>query len=181
MMLCFSMLFAGCSQSNRVSAPEGGSVSSHAANDTTLNKAPERKADVYGKVKTILGNEVTLEVAEMPERPEKVSKQKSEKGSKEKPEIGEGVKTKSSEEIQQFKEQMKEKMDKSIKLTGEVETFIIPVGLPIVSSGKGKSVDGTTTLELIDIYEGMFLQVWFEEGEAEADKLAQYVRAMVSR
>ncbi len=71
------------------------------------------RPDMYGKVKDILGNEVTLELAETPE-----SNDRSEM---------------SQEEREDLKSQMEsggkqQMMTDSIKFTGETVNLIIPVG-----------------------------------------------------
>lgn len=147
-MIMVSLLFAGCTKS---SEPDDA-VQTNMEQSTTKNKVKKARPDLYGKVKKIVGNEVTLELAELSERKEM-----------------------SEEDRKKIKEQMQNsnpgeggfggqgnKMKREIKFTGETKNIIIPVGLPLVSSKRGEE----TQLELGDIIEGTLLQIWLNEDES---------------
>ncbi|MBF8984060.1 hypothetical protein IZY60_10975 [Lutibacter sp. B2] len=147
-MLMASLLFSGCAKANEPT----DALQNNVEQSTTENKEKRARPDLYGKVKKILGNEVTLEVAELPERKEM-----------------------SEEDREKMKAQMQNsnpgeggfggqgnKMKREIKFTGEIKNMIIPVGLPLVAAKRGEE----TELELGDILEGTFLQIWLNEDES---------------
>ncbi len=118
------------------------------------------KPDLYGKVSKIIGNEVTLQLAEMPERPDR--------------------KNMTPEEREKMKQQMEnmnpeqktKRTETSLKLTGETQTIIIPVGIPITSFKQGSE----TQLDIGDIYIDVILQIWLNK-----DGTVKSVRVMQGR
>ncbi|TCO77441.1 hypothetical protein [Marinisporobacter balticus] len=155
-MLMVGLLFVGCTKSSEpADAVQNNTQQSTVIDNTKQDgvknneNAKRDSPDLYGKVKKILGNEVTLELAELPERKEM-----------------------SEEDREKMKVQIQNgnpgeggfggqgnKMKREIKFTGETKNIIIPVGLPIVSAKRGEE----TELELGDIIEGTFLQIWLNE------------------
>jgi hypothetical protein len=163
LLLSITVLFVGCTKESTSSEIVVEEVQSTQANNiqTSLRQRP----DLYGKVKKILGNEVTLELVEISEANGK--KGASGKGEEKTREQG---KSKNPEE-------MKKKMEERVKLTGETKNMIIPVGIPITSVKQGE----ITEMELEDIYEGIFLQIWFNEAEEGEEKTIKAVRVMQGR
>lgn len=120
-----------------------------------------QKPDLYGKVSKIIGNEVTLQLSEMP---------KQERSNKD---VTKEEREKMKQEMQNMSpEQRAKKMEESLKLTGETKSVVIPVGVPISSFKQGVE----TELDLGDIYNGLIIQVWLDE-----DNTAKSVRVMQGR
>lgn len=132
-ILVFTLLFTGCSNSDDMSNEGQRSESSN------IEISFDENPDIYGKVKTILGNEVVLEVAKIPE---------GGRGSGERTEEHNGATKGGSGERKQMTE-----------FTGETKTIVIPVGIPIASVKQGEA----TQVDLNSIYEGIFLKVWINE------------------
>lgn len=161
-LLSMTIFFAACGNSNDPSNTTSN-TDDDASND--INISLNSRPDLSGQVEKILGNEVTLSVAELPEQGEQgdLSPEEREKRREE-------MQNMSPEERQQM-------MRERIKFTGETEKLIIPVGTPIIS-GRGEKI---TQLELGDIYAGMMLQFWFEKGENGLNDTVKYVRVNQSR
>ena len=137
------------------------------------------RADLIGRVKSIIGNEVVLELMEMPVR---ASGQES------------SVRNQGGTVPQgQFPQNpggmpggipgggaggagggagftQRTGVQREVKLTGETETFFIPVGVPINSFG----TSGSKELDIADLYQGNTLQIWYDN---ETDK--NIIRIMV--
>lgn len=148
------LLFTGCSAKQE-------EVSNISKESGSQKERPGfQKPDLYGKVSKIIGNEVTLQLAEMPERPNKEEMTQEER-------------EKMKQEMQNATpEQRANRMEESLKLTGETQSIVIPVGIPITSFKQGSE----TELDLGDIYNGVILQIWLDE-----DKTAKSVRVMQGR
>ena len=163
MVLSIILLLTGCGKSDDVSGTAADNSKGDAAGKGNISL--RNRPDMYGKVESILGNEVKILVAEMPERsgfsgtkPEEKEKRRA--------------------EMQNMDpEQRQQMMQDSIKFTGETKTLIIPVGIPIVSM-KQKEI---TEMDLGDIYKGMFLQIWFNEEDESGDRTVKSVRATQGR
>ncbi|PAB57238.1 hypothetical protein [Anaeromicrobium sediminis] len=117
--------------------------------DEIREKKPQiNRPTMYGKVQKIVGNEVTLMLAKMPE-PVQISKENREKISR---------------------EEMKEKMkNRKIEFTGETVDIIIPVGVPIEKRGQG----GASQVDLENIGVDSMLQVWVEDGDVVKVRIAR--------
>lgn len=105
---------------------------------------PEGRAGLSGTVKTIYGNEVTLEVREMPQIDG---------------EQRQNIQDMSEEERRAYMQQMREKMQEEVRT--EKQTLLIPVGVPIFSLES----EDKEPLELSDIKSGCTLQLWKEEDQ----------------
>lgn len=161
-----SLLFVGCTKSSEPvevvqnniektkteNNQQADEVKNNVDKNIKTDNNKKARPDLYGKVKKILGNEVTLELAELPERKE-ISEEDREKM---KLQMQNGNSSEGG-----FGGQGN-KMKREIKFTGENKDIIIPVGLPIVSVKRGEE----TQLELGDIIEGTFLQIWLNDDES---------------
>jgi hypothetical protein len=137
-------------------------------------------ADVYGRVKSIIGNEVVLEVAEMPQ------KREGQGGSGQGATGQNGASASGANQAGQMPpaggppmaggQGQRTGMQREIKLTGETLTLLIPVGVPINSFAQG----GMKELDIADIYEGMMMQIWYDK-EDEASKTIIRVMVMQGR
>lgn len=149
--LCIFMLLSACS---KTTAPAGNE-----SNSNVIPQAPARTAEVYGKVKSVLGNEVTLQLAELPPNQELTAQDKQKKQA----------------QMQSLSPEEKQKqIDAQTKYTGENSTIIIPVGTPIVS---GNTPEIMKEKSLTDIRSGILLRIWLEGGKDEV-KAAEYVRLL---
>ncbi|WP_139380250.1 hypothetical protein [Maledivibacter halophilus] len=170
LIICGALFFTGCvnanekADSSQETNKSGNSVEKNSTVESKDNKKSEaakqkgqrdqNRPDMFGKVKSIIGNEVILELAEIPQRQKDEGNGKGEDKSPiavnnvgidsrpdQRPQGGAG--------------------GRQLKFTGETATIMIPVGVPITirSSGEIKN------LEIADIYEGSMLQIWIDEEE----------------
>lgn len=109
---------------------------------------PEESPALIGRVKEIVGNEVTIykmernsaKVAENKSNSNSDNANSSASGNEKSPKGGGGA---------------------PMKLTGETETFLIPVGTPIVQRQRGGSEP--TTVDLSEIKADQLMSIWKED------------------
>lgn len=155
------LLFTACSGNTQSNVPDANNVPSQ-----TISQSPDRIAEIYGQVKTILGNEVTLSLAEAQNNSE----------------LSEAEKENRKQEMQALSAEEKQKLrDEQVKFTGETVTVTIPVGSPITSGNNINEQQDLKELSLADIREGIFLRIWLEEGGDGEAKSAEYVRVLQSQ
>ncbi|QZY54896.1 hypothetical protein [Crassaminicella profunda] len=166
-----SLLLTGCGNSNteavskssiqetnKVKVEEKMDSSTVDTNEETNKKEKIRKgADVYGRVKSIIGNEVVLELAEMPQRK---AGENGKKISGEKPINPSG---------EEGNGQGGHGMGKKIKLIGETETLLIPVGIDLTTFSR----DGEKEIDIADIYEGAMMKIWYDENDQESKTITK--------
>ena len=151
-------------------------VAAEAASPEDAKLVPDRKAEVSGIVKSIVGNEVTIALlaksgssetgttesadAELTDE-EKAEKQAANQAARESGEKGSGSGTGMTD----------------VELSGETVDIIIPVGTTVVkSSGVG---DGEfITLNIADIYKGDSVKIWVLEGGESEVELAEFVQVL---
>lgn len=108
---------------------------------TEIRQNTEREkqgqADIFGKVSRIVGNEVTVQLVEMPEISGNI-----EEGS----EGGQNARAAGGNKQEP-------------KYTGETKQIIIPVGVPIASRAR----EGQEILDLSDIVSGSMIMLWTDE------------------
>ncbi|MDO9591988.1 MAG: hypothetical protein Q7I98_02205 [Erysipelotrichaceae bacterium] len=169
-ILSLALLFNSCSDQTTTSTQVPAAQS--------LPASPIRTAEVYGKVTKIIGNEVTLSLAEL--QSETATLTEAEKAQKQAT-----TQSLSIEERQKLK-------DLQIKYTGEKITIIIPVGTPIIAGGASGTGGGTgtnsggvtptsgtlTEVSLTDILEGTMLRIWLAEGGDGTEPIAEYTRVL---
>lgn len=134
----------------------------------TENASPgQGRPDMFGKVKSIVGNEVTLLLADMPEMPEKQETQdgaaapqqtKETMRSQAGPGGFEGGPPGMGREGKQPVTRDLSNMD----FTGETKTLLIPVATPVVSGSRGEESE---ELDFSDIEAGDILQIWLDDEE----------------
>ncbi len=126
-----------------------------ATQDISRYGAPERRYDLQGQVKSIRGNEVTVN--------EVIGEQL---------ELSEEERTKRRQEMQNLspEERQKSREDR-LKISDETQAFIVPVGVPIISSQNMGGKPEVKKMDLADIQKGSLLKIWFKDdsnnGEAE--------------
>lgn len=167
-IICLSVVLAGCTESK-----ESGDV----ASKNTINEVQEEKddnsegqrsrnrPDMFGRVKSIIGNEVVLEIAEMPQIA--VDKDDDQKNKAAGAPTGGGNGTGQRPEGVARRE---------LKFTGETATLLIPIGIPITTRFQGDSKE----IDLADIYAGVSLQIWFDDIDKE-DRMITRVMMMQGR
>ncbi len=136
-----------------------GTTSPGGIKGTGDNKPPREAPAFFGKVQSIIGNEVVLQLAKMPERPansEGDAEQNREKPLQVSGASGEGAGPGGPPPGSGGNGSKRREME----FTGETKTITIPVGVPIVSRSRDK---GETSLDIADIYAGVILQVWVNE------------------
>lgn len=157
-----ALALSGCSAQGPEPAPAGGGEQTPAA--TAENPAGEASAAgaengdpqrppqgkmVRGQITDILGNEVTLALAEAPQRPEGTEAAARPKATGGDPMAGPPMGG--------------GQQNRAVKLTGETLKLQIPVGVPIVT----RTQAGESALELADLVKGDILMVRYDaEGTA---------------
>ncbi len=141
---------------------------------------PERKAEVTGVVKSIVGNEVTISLVL--------------KGSANQGETGEGVPEEGSVELTEEEKAAKQAerraanqskaaagetgtgaASEEIQLSGETIDIVIPVGTQILqSTGTGSFFE----LDIADVQRGMSVKIWLVEGGEGDTNLAEFVQIL---
>lgn len=160
-VISFLLLFTACSSNTQSNITDANNVSSQA-----ISQSPDRQPEIYGQVRTVLGNEVTLSLAEPQNNAE----------------LSEAEKENRKNEMQALSPEEKQKQrDGQVKFTGETATVTIPVGTPITSGNSVNDQQNLKELTLSDISESIFLRIWLEEGEVGETKAAEYVRVLQSQ
>ncbi|MBB6215228.1 hypothetical protein HNQ80_001317 [Anaerosolibacter carboniphilus] len=166
-------------QGSQKSEQTAGSNSEENKNNAGQNQGRvQERPDVYGRVKSIIGNEVVLELAEMPERrsgQNGTGQGGTGQNSGSAPAGNQGGQMPPAGNGQMGQVQ-RSGMQREIKLTGETLTLLIPVGVPVNSFGQG----GMKQLDIADIYEGMMMQIWYDKKD-EASKTIIRVMVMQGR
>lgn len=149
LILILIVTFTACSNSTQ--SKENISTTQN----ITQYGAPERRYDLQGQVKSIRGNEVTVN-----------------KVIGEQLELTEAEKAKRQQEMQNLSPEEKQKSrDDRVKITDETLTFIAPVGVPIITTQNIGGKVEAKKMDLADIKKGALLKIWFKadsnNGEAE--------------
>jgi hypothetical protein len=148
-----------------------GSNSGENSSNAGQNQGREQeRPDVYGRVKSIIGNEVVLELAEMPQRRTGQSGGSATAGNQS------GQIPPSGGSQMGGGQGERPTVQRELKLTGETLTLLIPVGVPITSFSQG----GMKQLDIADIYEGTMMQVWYDKND-EASKTIVRIMAVQGR
>lgn len=169
-MLISVMVLAGCSASETEVVESADITDEISVSEEIIDKkiVPERRAEVSGVVKEIIGNEVIIalllkenssaseggEATELTDE-EKAAKQAANKAAREAGKTGTG--------------------STSTELSGETIELIIPVGTIIIeSSGTGELIE----LNIADIYREMSVKIWLLEGAETDVNLAEFVQVL---
>lgn len=166
-LLSMSLLASACSA---VPAATPESADPGTANTAAVPAMPERAAEAYGSVTRIIGNEVTIKLAEIPVTTDVV------------PTAEEKAAKKAAMQALSDEERLKLKAE-LIVYTGKEAVIIIPVGSPITSGSTASATDSEPVLlenALSDIKSGMLLKIWIKEGGDKEGMLAEYTRIMQS-
>ncbi|AOY77140.1 hypothetical protein [Clostridium formicaceticum] len=157
-IVVLSLLFAGCQKNeeitNAIQTTDQVQRSEDLNSQGRSPNAEQNPPDLYGKVKSIVGNEVLLELAEIPEIRTEQQNNGDQRPINEVA-VGGGMGPMPGGQ--------RPGGNREIKYTGETTTLLIPVGVPITSFGQNTSKQ----LDIGDIYEGTLLQIWFDKDDEE--------------
>ena len=149
--LAVSIGLAGCGQAT--GSAQGGNA---AAGGSSSDQRQNQRMIIYGKVKSIVGNEVEVQLAKRPKRPagmEGGTHKKRSSGSLSGAMSGSSGKSGMPMGGGGFPGGGSAS---SMEMTGKVETITIPVGVPI----EQRSGQDVKQLDIGDIYAGCVIQVW---------------------
>ncbi|WP_432666309.1 hypothetical protein R9X47_08180 [Wukongibacter baidiensis] len=158
-LICLSAVLTGCTEANEPSNASPSNQNTEAQLEENKQKDGQnarKRPDMFGRVKSIIGNEVILEIAEMPQTKAGKGENQGEKAAGSTGGAGNGGGKGEGKGSQGAG--MRE-----LKLTGETATLLIPVGIPIST----RSQNGMSEIDLADIYVGSTLSIWFEDNDAE--------------
>lgn len=159
LLICGTLIFTGCANASGATDSQQSSdqASSNIEKNNTIenennkNQRMRNRPNMFGKVRSIIGNEVVLELIEMPTREATGEKNKKEAKKSAFPINSEGGNGGPGER----------QGNRELNFTGETATILIPVGVPITTRSSGE----VKNLEIADIYEGSMLQIWTDEEE----------------
>lgn len=168
LLIMSAIVLTGCSDTRSV---ENDAIEAVAETTTEqgsegqeISGIPERKAEVYGVVNKIIGNEVSIKLIERLTENE-IELTEAEKEAK-----------KAARQLMSTEEKQADK-DLTMILTNEIQDVIIPVGTEIVI-GSGNGTDEFTNLELLDINKGTTIKIWLIEGREGEISIAEYVQIL---
>lgn len=169
-ILIVALIVAGCSNSNKTPQTAWEIATAPSMSQTAI--VPEEAPALFGKVKDIVGNEVTLLIAEgglseggLGAAPIDEEAQERMRALRQDLESGRITREQLREEMQKLGVEAQIRTpDQSIgtQFSEETETFIIPVGTPIVTWQRGDSEAGQ--VELTAIKKDTILRVWKKDG-----------------
>ncbi|AOT69739.1 hypothetical protein [Geosporobacter ferrireducens] len=140
-----------------------------------------QRADISGRVKSIVGNEVVLELMEMPERGNGAQQGSTAQQTPERQASGGSGMPAGGMPAGGAAPGMQgpggggqQRTNRELNLTGETKTILIPVGVPIMTIGQNTQKE----LDLADIYQGMIMQIWLDQNDKE---MITQVRVMQGR
>ncbi len=182
------LLLAGCGSQNTAESQAPADANQEAASQDA-NTAPDtqqRQADLSGEVESIVGNEVTLALIEMPEMPGNMG-DRTNPADNSQTNRGDGnppgdFANMTEEERQALREQRQSeggsmpsgsRPQMELTYTGETKTIVIPPGVTISGFGRQGS-----ELEISDIQAGAILMVWFADGDTGESGTVETVRMM---
>jgi hypothetical protein len=162
-LICLSIGLSGCAASSQPSEVELNNKVNQVGEEKDANKEEKRsrkRPDIFGRVKSITGNELVLEIAKMPQMSANRDNKQKNKG------VGVPI----GEEKGSGK-RFQGSGGRELEFTGETVTLLIPVGIPITT----RSQSGTRAIDLVDIYEGSSLQIWFDDIDKEERMITHVV------
>lgn len=158
-------LFTGCGLKNTEASGDPAQTTGHARAESAKADAgnPKRRfsrPDLSGEVTSIVGNEVTLKVIEMPQTGPNMARG-AQRGMRPPGEgrPGQGFQAGAGTGMMG---------PGTIKYSGEKKTVLIPVGIPITTMTRGEKGRETKTLDFTDIKKGAILQIWYADQKQTA-------------
>ncbi|AEG59213.1 hypothetical protein [Desulforamulus ruminis] len=146
LFIFISTLVVGCSNTAETAqkTPQENSSTADGSEKITM---PEGRPTLMGKVKEIIGNEVTVYIAQAPQ---------NEEAPKE-----EATKQPQTEESSQPNQRAGNR-GFAMNFTEETKTFIIPVGVPIVTMQRGSAE--VSDVGLTGVKKDAILRIWEQDG-----------------
>lgn len=108
------------------------------------------RADVSGQVESIAGNEVKLKLIEMPAPRANENAGQGSGGMRQGQNSGQGASSGQSQ-------------GRAIKFTGETQTLLIPIGVPLTTMTRGQNGPEVKEADLKDIKKGSMLNIWYAD------------------
>lgn len=170
LLLCLAgiILVTGCSQKSTAQKPSdaAGQVNANNGGGQNGNNGQARqKPDIFGQVKEISGNNITIALAQMPQRVQNQTGQQSQTNSSRKPSAGNNGTN-------------GQKGNWTPELTGETKTLAIPDGAKIYSGGGSRSMQqgqsqgrGPQEITLKDVKTGDFISIYYKAGTTTVDRV----------
>lgn len=153
--LALALLVAGCGTSNTsntaTTTEKTGQETETAATEGTKITMPEERPSYMGKVKEIIGNQVTIYKAEIPEGAPKDQGQSAQ-----------GTQAQSTDKTQANAAPGQGNRGFKMNFSDKAEQIMIPVGTPIVSMQRGSAE--ATEVALTDIKADTILRIWEKDG-----------------
>ncbi len=173
--ICYLLIFVlavlviGCSgskpdsaETNVIASPGGAIVGGANQGGVTDPEQPERTVDVYGSVRSIQGNIITLAKMVQPQSGKDLSDEEKE--------------AKRAQMQNLSEEERRQQKTQSQVLTGETVQVLIPVGAPVKIKQNQTQGGGIVEGALTDIKQGVTLSVWTEDSATNDRVTAEYVR-----
>lgn len=159
-------LTAGCGSGAETSRKDI-TANTRTAPEVQKVSLPEESPALIGKVKEIVGNEVTIFKGELPQKPGNQGQQ-----------TGDGSPDRSQTQARSRDNQGRPPQNRgmAMKFTEETETFLIPVGTPIVTMQRGANEAGQAGLA--DIKKDTILRIWKKD---DTISLVQVMGGNISR
>jgi hypothetical protein len=160
LLLCLTalVLVAGCSKKNDAQNSPTTGTSNQANSSTGSGQAAS--PDIFGQVKGVSGNDITIALAQKPQRNQNQSGQNSENRSQN-PSNGTG-------------KGQGQRGNLTLQLTGESKTVTIPVGVKIYGGGgqtQGQS-QGPKEITINDIKAGDTISAYYKAGTTTVDHVS---------
>lgn len=181
LMILIAAITVGCSSGGTETSEKTTQASTEVASKGETITMPEERPALTGKVKEIIGNEVTVYIAQVPqnqgkprdisnqaqpqERTQNQEKPQNQPQGQNQPQSGDGASTQNRGFAMNF--------------TEETKTFIIPVGTPIVTMQRGSRE--ATQVGLTEIKKDSILRVWMKDDAVSFVQVAGGNGAMGNR
>jgi len=189
LLLCLLMLVmaTGCaSTKTTTSQPKDTSANtsqnSPGSNGSVAGNQSEKKSpDIFGKVKSINGNEVTISLAQMPQRNEPASGSgKSGTTPPDNTASGNTAPTAPSGTPpgNDTGKAPKQGGMPDLQLTGETKTITLPADIKIVAGGGGNAGQNDKEIKLTDVKVDDIMQIYYKAGETGEIRTVESIRVM---
>lgn len=157
LIAALTFAFTGCGKK------QAADQSSTPANAQNGEKQSSRQtpADLIGEVDSISGNDITLKVIAMPQRP-------SGNQNGEKPTGTPGQKNQGDKQNQGNRPDRQNQGDRQPQYTGEAQTITLSNSIPITTYSRGDNGPKSDPIKLSDIKKGDRLQVYYSDKEKKA-------------
>ncbi|MEW6066134.1 hypothetical protein P378_03780 [Desulforamulus profundi] len=160
-LLILVLAITGCGSTNtKTTTATTGEI--NPTTSVTQYGAPNRQADLWGKVKTIRGNKVTVFKAE----------NKNEA-------LTEEERAAQRAKMQALSPEERAKArDERIKVTNEILEILIPVGTPVILTNT--SANGAEQVDISNIKKDDLLKLWLEKSSGGGESTVEFVQIIRS-